>query len=454
MKMKLKKGLVTVLAVMMVLTALPAFAFAETAEGDTEPEKIPNFLGSVMLDNYDCREIDSLANLNLEIQITSKSDPQKTFSVPLAYDAEWNEYYVETCLDQAAVPVMIDEILAAQDAAEKELGIDEETIENMTEEEYDSLDFEALGKALLEKTFAGYTVMVNGLGKDSHFRAELFDGGVETGADQIAAFELMVALLGPEEGFAEGQAPTTMMELMDYAVQVAEKGKYATYEEWVLAEYGPEEAAIMIAEIEAADQLLTMARNGEYPNQLIVSMKLLCDCLPLIEYEVYHQYLVEKDGKLVEIDCIDELDFLGDEVYWLEGEEGQEIYSDDFVRTVYEGKVKKYAGKTFEYVGSYDPWCDWHNLEADLSGDELEEYVLSEDYDYDGFVLRYVLKEDAGTAGAQDTDSDMDKDLIATGAEAAPLTGDDAPLAGYAVLLMTAFTAFTSMFVLKLKRKQ
>ncbi len=454
MKKKLKKSFAAVLAVLMVVTALPGFAFAETAEGGTgEPKDIPNFLGTVMIDNYDCREIDSLANLNLEIQVTSKNNPQNYFSVPLAYDAERNEYYVEEYLDQAAASVMIDEILAAQDAAEKELGIDDESIENMTEEEYESLDFIALGEALLEKTFSGYTITVNGLGEDSHFRAELFSGGVETGADQIAVFELLVGLLGPEEGFAEGEEPETMMELMDYAIKVSEKGKYATYAEWVQAEYSAEEAAVMIAEIEAADQLLAAARNGEYPNVLTISMELLCDCPPLVDFEIYHQYLVEKDGKLIEIDTIDEYDFLG-EFEWLEGDAGQTIYSEDFIRTVYEGKVKEYAGKKFEYVGSYDPWCDWHNLEADLSGDELEEYVLSEDYDYDGFVLRYVLKEDAGTAGAQDTDSDMDKDLIATGAEAAPLTGDDAPFAGYAVLLMTAFAAFTSMFVLKLKRKQ
>ena len=463
MKKNLKRALTVLLAVMMVMTALPGFVFAETTEGtgdDNGRPVIPNFLGEVSVENVYCKEIGSLADLNLEIQVTSTTDPAKSFSVPLAYDEFLETYYVETYLDQASVPGIIDEILANQQAAMNDLGLDEETLDNMTEEEYDNLDFEALGAELLKRTFDGYTVTVNGLGEDSHFRAELFDGGVSTGAEQIVAFELIVALLGPEEGFAEGEAPTTMMELMDYVVKLSTEGAYETYLEMVQDMYSEEEAAVLIAEIEAADELLTMARNGEYPNQLAISMTLLCDCPVLVDYEVLHQYLVEKDGRLVEIDYLDECDIIGHEYFYLQGEVGQVVRGEDYARPVYEGMVEEYAGKTFTYVGSYDSWADWDDLEVDISGDALDEYTLSEDYDYDGFVLRYVLTEDTDdeedkNLGAElDADKDdEDADAVIEDGEDAPLTGDGTPIGAYAMLFATAAAALAAMFALKLKRR-
>lgn len=460
MKKNLRKGLSVLLAVMMAITVLPGFAFAETTDGagaDGERPVIPNFLGNVSVENVYCKEIGSLVDLNLEIQVTSTTDPAKSFAVPLAYDDMLEMYYVETYLDQATVPVIIDEILANQEAAMNDLGLDDETLDNMTDEEYENLDFEALGAEFLARTFAGYTVTVNGLGEDSHFRAELFDGGVSTGADQIVAFELIVALLGPEDGFAEGEEPTTIMALMDYVAKVSTDGQYETYLELLQDQYAEEEVAIMIAEVEAADELLAMARNGEYPNQLAISMTLLCDCPVMVDYEVLHQYLVEVDGKLVEVDLLDECEIIGSDDFYLQGELGQVVRSEDYVRTVYEGMVEEYAGKTFTYVGSYDSMSDWYDLNVDISGDALEEYTLSEDYDYDGFVLRYVLVEE--TEDEQDKnlgaeiDADKDKDEVITGGEDAPLTGDHTPVVTYTMLLATAFAALAAMCGLKMKRK-
>mgnify|MGYP003303959804 CR=1 FL=1 len=252
----------------------------------------------------------------------------------------------------------------------------------------------------------------------------------------------------------EEDMPQTYEELMLLMANLEGETTYNSFEAYLrdpVNELSEEEITEALAEIAAMDAALAQARAAQdAPIELYLSMVLRCDCPVLVDYEVLHQYLVEIDGKLVEVDCLDECELIGSEEWYLQGEEGQTVRSEDYVRTVYEGDAEEYAGKTFTYVGSYDSWSDWDTLDADLSKDVLEEYTLSEDGDYSGFVLRYVLKEEPKQDAEDDqnttetTQPEDDSDV-----ETAPLTGDHTTIGLYALLLLTALAALTAMVAMK-----
>jgi len=446
MKERMKKRFAVILAVLMVLTALPGMAFAET-------EQTPNFSGEVFLDNLDCKEYESyeqLAALPLTLTIASETDAAQTVSFKLEVDAI-GDYAVEAYDDSPEMAAIMETIFINQEAV-----FDAWMAGEMTDEAY------------YAAVFAGYTVTLN-LGEDSHWTAELFDGGVTTNKDIIYEFDLAIDLIveiynamAEEFGeepivMTEENRPKTFEEFALFVVNLNGEVQYDSYEA-VLRDpasgYTEEEIQELLAEMRAQDEALAAARaeNETYPTSLYILMSLHCDCPYLVDYEVYHQYLVEKNGKLVEVGVIDECEFLGEDTYYLRGEEGTVVRSKDYVREVYDGWNEDYAGKTFTYVGSYDSWSDWYDLDADLSADTLEEYTLSEDSDYDGFVLRYVLKEEAPKKDA-DKDAKPEKntdteDGTAAG-ESAPLTGDGMPVGMYTMLLVTALAALAAMLGLK-----
>ncbi len=465
--MKMKKMLAGFLAAALVFTALPTVALAETEE---TTKQIPNLMGAAMVDNLDCKEIDSLKGLQLELTVTNDEDPTETFTIPLQYDEELDTYYGEAYQDQGAVPNMIDKILAQQEKTSEELGLDDENL--LENAGFDQLM--ELSEKLIEGTFSGYTVTLNGLGEDSHFKAELFAGGVDNGADLIALFEMMLLLFGPEEGFAAGEEPQNYTELLDYIAKNDPEGSYEDYQA-ALKDSGffeTDEIDSLTALFLEADQQLEAARNGTYPMQLSITMNLLCDCPVMVEYAIAHQYLIEKDGELVEVDFIEEGEQDDWGFYILKGEEGQVIRGKDYVKETYDGKNEDYQGRTFTFLGSYDDTAVIvEDATADWSDYQLEEYTLSEDYDYTGLVLRYVLKEepketvkntetgnkDVKPVAVKETKKATNKVTHEDGeqseVEAAPATGDKTPVGLYVSLLAAVVTAMAWLTTLRRKAK-
>lgn len=413
MRKKFKKGIVIVLAFMMVMGMLPAMAFAETETLE------PHFSGDVSLDNPYCEEfesLDKLAELPLIMTITSDTDPSETASFELEFDEEWQEFTVETYDDSAEMTAIMEQILANRAPVADAWWEDE-------------IELEEYVAAL----FDGYTVSLN-LGEDCHWTGELFDGDITSNKDVILEFEFAVEfLIEMYNIFAEelGEEPLTLTEeempqtyeaFMLLMVNLSGETQYSSYEEALsdpINELTEEEIQEALAEIRKSDEELAAARAAteEYPIGMYISMVLCCDCPWMVDYGISHQYLVEKDGKLVEIDCLYEEEFFDDEDFYLYDEAGTTVYAKDFVREIYEGVDEKYVGKQFAYVGSYNEEALWEeDATADFSEYALDEFVLDEESEIYGLVLRYILVEEPLELNVEDSYIvGSGKDFVVTG---------------------------------------
>lgn len=412
MRKQFKRGIVIVLALMMVMGMLPATAFAETKQE-------PNFQGDVSLDNPYCKEfesLDKLAELPLIMTITSDTDPSETASFELEFDEEWQEFTVETYDDSAEMTAIMEQILANR-APDADAWWEDE----IEPEEY------------MAALFDGYTVSLN-LGEDCHWTGKLFDGDITSNKDIILEFEFSVELLiemynifAEEFGeepitLAEEEMPQTYEAFMLLMANLSGETQYSSYEEALrdpINELTEEEIQEALAEIRKSDEELAAARAAteEYPIGMYISMVLCCDCPTMVEYSILHQYLVEKDGELIEIDWLYEEEFFEDEYFYLYDEAGTTVYAKDFVREVYEGADEKYVGKQFAYMGSYNEDALWEeDATADFSEYALDEFVLDEESEICGLVLRYVLVEEPLELKAEDSyTAGSDEDFVITG---------------------------------------
>lgn len=469
MKKNLKKGLAIILAGIMMLGALPAIAFAETAQ-------VPNFEAEVDLDNYDCKEFESfkeLSELPLTLTITSEADPAETVSFELEYDEEYECFWIEAYDDSAQMTAIMEQLLKNEDAVK-----DAWLNADYSDENYFAVIFD------------GYTVTLN-LGEDSHWTAELCDGWVTSNTEAVWEFEATVAFMiagynelaelfgEPPIVLTEEEKPKTYEELALFLENLGSETQYDSYEEALRSyadelEYTEEDIQMMLEEVRKQDEALAAARaeTETYPTDFWVFMLLFCDCPFMIDYEITHQYLVEKDGKLEEIDFLWEEDFWEDEDAYLCDEEGTVIRGEDFRRDVYKGEIPEYAGKTFTYVGSYDEEALWElDSDEDYSSYAMDQFVLNRDLEPYGLVLRYVLKEDTTVEpidpGEDDktpsngentvpTDDDKVKQPAAVETEkaaSAPETGDHTPIGIYIALLVTAVCAVIVLLALKKIKK-
>lgn len=412
MRMQFKKGIVIVLAIMMVLGMLPSMVFAETKQE-------PNFNGDVSLDNPYCKELkslDKLAELPLIMTITSNIDPLETASFELKFDEEWQEFTVETYDDSPEMTAIMEQILANRAPV-----LDAWWEDEIEPEEY------------MAALFDGYTVSLN-LGEDCHWTGELFDGDITSNKDVILEFEFTVELLieiynlfaedlGVEPlNLTEEEMPQTYEAFMLLMANLSGETQYNSYEEVLrdpINELTEEEIQENLAEIRNFDEELAAARAAaeEYPIGLYISMILCCDCPWMVEYSISHQYLVEKDGKLIEIDWLFEEEFYDDEEFYLYDEAGQTVYGKDFVREIYEGIDQGYVGKQFSYVGSYNEEALWEeDATADFSEYALDKFVLDEESEIYGLVLRYILVEEPLELKAEESyTAGSGKDFVITG---------------------------------------
>ena len=169
--MRMKKILAMVLTVVMILSSMQIVAFAETE---------PNISGEAFLDNIDCKQYESmkdLENLPLILTIAKKEDPSISASLELKYDDEYEQFDAEAYNSSPEMAVILEDIFNNQSSVWEPWLEDEITEENF-----------------YAAVFEGYTVTLS-LGEDSHWTAELFDGGVTTTKTPIYEFETLVALM-------------------------------------------------------------------------------------------------------------------------------------------------------------------------------------------------------------------------------------------------------------------
>ena len=387
MKKNWKKGVAVVLALVMMLCAVPAMAFAETAQE-------PNFYGDVSLDNWACEEFESLEELSklpLTLTVTSETDASESVSFRLKYNDDFSGFVVEDYENSAEMTAIMERIFQNQKAVEKAW-----------------LNGEMIDETYFAAVFDGYDVVMN-LREDCHWTAELYEGGVTTATnkDIILEFESSIELIVElYNAFAEelGEEPIVLTEetrpqtVEEFALLVANLGSEEPYDSYEDAlrdpanEYTEEEIQELLADVQEQDAALAAARakTEEYPIDLYVSMLLCCDCL--WSYQIGHCYMVEKDGKLESIDLVwESKEDEGGDAY-LKAPKGTLIQAEDYLELEYNGTVEAYAGESFVFTGSYDTW--WDPGVEDWTDYALEEnqFTLGNP-EYDGMILTYVLEE-------------------------------------------------------------
>jgi len=374
--MKLRRVLAVTLAAVMVFTSLQLTAFA--ASEDENQNKYPNFTGSVFLENWECQEVESfeaLKDLPLTITITDDADPDKTASIEMEYDEDTGEYSAAEFNDSPYMKDILADITANQQAALKDGSIE-------TDEAY----YDAL--------FEGYTVSLN-LGDNSHFTADISNGGVLMSEYILWSFEFEVAMLVEEMGWSEDLEFTSYMQMMDYSTEWETDGQYTSYEEYLWEEgYAEWKIDELLSEILILDDALAEARADAFAGQLYMLINLLCDCPKTCFYEIAHVYMIEKDGDLEIVDVLWEDGKEGDELYIIAGKDGDTVRAEDWLTPKYNGEIADYVGATFQYSGSYNSYVLWDDELEDWSTYEAEEYVLGQDSFY-GLALTYVLPEQA-----------------------------------------------------------
>lgn len=452
--MKLRKLLVSLLAVMMVFSAMNITAFAEMDE--FEEEVTYDFMADLWLDNEACQEQAALQNVESLI-ITKDADPSVTITVPVVYDEEWMcfEAY-KNFEDNDPEKAAYDTLIADASAVQKE------ELEKQLAELEDLLSAKAL-KAKMDaagdaegydelNVMKGYSLTLGGLESD-HYKYGIMSE-VMNRDTAIFGFDMVVKLYFAllEITLDEGEAqPETYAEFFDILAQHSEPA-FENYEAMLAAEgYTEAEIAEELETVKFMDEDLVNARDEsyDYPTELWIDVDLLCDCPVMMEYEIQHHYYKIVDGKLQPVPVIVEDGDQYDEWYeyrYFLGEEGTEISAKDYQKP-------EYDGVEYEYVGSYDIDAMWiYENEPYTAYDEefkLDSYELG---DYcDGLILVYVAEETSDNTVSEEV---PEEDVVADdNDEAAPPTGDEQPVGLYIGLFVIAVAAAGGLIVYKRKRR-
>lgn len=452
--MKLRKLLISLLAVMMVFSAMNITAFAEADE--FEEEVSFDFMADFYLDNEFCVEQEKLQNFD-SMTITKDADPSVSITVPVVYYEEWDCYeaykdFGDNDPEKAAYDTLVADAAAVQ----------KEELEKAITELEDLLSPKALKTKMdaasdVEEyegsdVMKGYTLTLGGLETD-HYKygimSQVFNRDMTIfGFDMAVKLYFTMLEITLDEGEAQ---PETYAEFFDILAQHSEPA-FENYEAMLVAAGYPEEA--IAEELEAMklmDEDLANARDEsyDYPTELWIDVDLLCDCPVMMEYEIQHHYYKIVDGKLQPVPVIVEDGDQYDEWYeyrYFLGEEGTEISAKDYQKP-------EYDGVEYEYVGSYDIDAMWiYENEPYTAYDEefkLDSYELG---DYcDGLILVYVAEETSDNTVSEEV---PEEDVVADdNDEAAPPTGDEQPVGLYIGLFVIAVAAAGGLVVYKRKRR-
>lgn len=472
--MKMKKILVSLMAVLMMISSMQTIAFA-TEDSEPKEDVKPNFAADLGVVNADCKVLESMKSSQLSITITKNDDPSVTITSPVFYDEEWGSFYGERFFEEEAMGTILNDIYENQKAieaiSEEEIELPD-TVETVAEESSMVKAFNVKLNELSEEPsesniFDGYTVTLNGL-PEEHYEAQ-FDGSVTNGETIKALFDMMKELfsevLASEEYNVVGEdgkpvvfEAETYAELKDEILAATDKIKeeeviaiyvlidlfFGTTDEFIEDEEMVEDEEDLVAYgqklIALMDETLMQARNGEYPASLYVLANLTCECPVMEYYEIYHEYYKEDlEGNRTLVARVAEGDEEGLGFSMLKGATGSYIRAEDYIQCEYEGR-------TYEYVNSYDSFTIYDekpNWEKDI----VTEFKLG-DMMYSGMVLRYVEKEvpsapepvldieDDADVEPSEPEADSDED-----AEVSPPTGDHTMIGIYIALIVTALAA-------------
>ncbi len=405
----MKRVLGILLICAMVLSGMTTMAFA----GE---ETYPNFLGNVWTNNWSC-----IHNGDAEVSIKITKEGMDDVVVPVPFNEEIGEYYVETVVE--GVDEIIKEVGPVYDAT-------------LSEDSLDVTDALAIMKDL------GYSVEVVIVDNDEEH--EFIIGDDEVYVDFLTAASLQLSLDFTIEFIEE------LLVMFDptYEPTGSFEAFIEAYKEMLMDPEGgdltAEEAEEALAEIYTLEEMIAALESGEYAGEMTVYLAASCDCPELVEYTLYHEYYDEEG------------EYVAQETEFLAAENGQVVTAED-LEDVY---VTEYDGVEYEVEGMYLLDCetlevDWENpvdefTVIDYYDEETEEYYWTE------VVVKYVpVSEEPGEdpgdepgnvpgAGGDDEQKPADKPADKEEPKEdgkVPTTGDNANMVLYVLLLGAAVVA-------------
>lgn len=437
MKQTLKKGLLCLLSFILIFLSFGSSIYAGIAD---DFDKQPNAMIAVYLSNTDCEKIKETPD-RLQVQISSDQD-NFSVTVPVEKVTEEGEFYglwlnlPETRLDKELMRQMSE----IQDRIE--LG---DYTENPEDFFTDIMEISGC-----------FNVHVTGL-PEGHFTEEgacfvLTSKLVRTIMEMVK--DIFSEMIAAVDSYAE------MLELILEAMgtdleEVLKELDSLSDEDLQDMEMTREDIEMIKSWLLNIDEVIAYLSGDEFTGILSADIMLDCNCPYIESYQISHRYYEKRGGKLKLAGTIYEGEY--DEYleeYFLTGKSGDIIRASDFINT-------SYKGKDYRFIGSYDDMVlyddfKWSEYETDsfvLGGDD-ENYVS-------GLVLRYVIDTDAdkpvsgntAAPGGNKPGSGSAQSSPAEGAENAPATGDNSPLAAYMFLAAGAGCVLSVLLLYQKKLK-
>ena len=493
--MKLRKTLVSILAVLMIMATMPMSVFAATAENAflEEIESLNGGVGVLSVANEYCKELGNIESPKLIVGAPGDAP----VVIPLEKDEEnlgaatWvgtpsdrvSPYTLSAMADVQGdidLKAIFDELMSDFDeedfAAEVKSGKSEKAAADVIQKIYTLFEGSETGdsklvrdiESQLENFGKDFTVTVEGL-PDAHYTVEDTRAFVITTAMIAEACditfdflnELLDELAAEVEYKGDVAQVSTISDFIDEICKIAEMDREEIVEAFdeIIAEQGIEDmdGEKFIAQLDDALAFL----KTEFEGLLIASAFVDCDCPVMVEYEIAHMYFENVNGSMEfrDIEWDGEALYGEEYGYYLLGEKGDVIKAEDYIKT-------NHGGKEYEYVGSYDSFTTFdfiYELEDEFDAeyyaeDKLDSFELG-DEDITGLALVYVVDGDSDgpitdpddSGDPEDNTVDVVKEMSSDTGEMSPDTGDTTPIALYAGLFTGAVAL---MAVLAVKRRK
>lgn len=427
--MKLRKTLISIFAMLLVVSSLQITAYADE-------DHYYNFYADLFPYNSDCLELDTLKDVkDAKLTITKNDDPTITATIDLKYDPDpyWRDMWGIDYQDTPQMQAILADLSQKMEGKANSLRM-KKSIQAMHR---DKEKRETTGVNLRTKTsflmldsnaLEGYTITVSGLG--DHFEAKDFSASITTAESiqtEIDEYVDAIRNSGKTE-YKNYVQPETYSQLME---DFAKSRGYSDYQAMLKDyEYEDDEISDEMELIQERDQILLDINNGTFYGQLDISGYMYCDCPEKTFYWIEHRYYKEIDGKRTMIYSNEEE---------LNGYIGDVLVAKDFAKL-------EHDGQSYELVASYEYFGD----------KEVEQITLTDDtfglilcYDYVG------SDSEAGNGAVDNSDASDDqqdkpnrKPEVVTG-EDGPDTGDYTPAGVYLIFLLLAAGACTALAAYK-----
>ncbi len=367
----MKRRIVSILmTVMLIFGSMVVPAFADTTEGTSLKDQVPEAVVLVQVNNAECKMIEKMTDLTVVISL---KDGRKVAEVPVekvqAEDGDTVALWLGYSFDEIDAQIKAD---LAEFQKDFHLGSWEELLGGLLTEEGSISNMEKEFKKICDN----YVIDITGVPEDTDHKFTIeTDTLLITSTLVKETLQLGKELIGELLGLSKKELDSidsvqdmiSVVEDLLVKEEVLKPGQtiFDLLVELTDGEFTQEDIAEIQALIVEVDELLAYLKSEEYTGTVFAGVYMECDCPVTVTYDIYHQYFKEIDGKMI---------LAGTKSYGSEdgmanfpGMEPEDIFDYEYERYGYKGisgdviKASDYIqtefnGETYEYVGSYDDY--------------------------------------------------------------------------------------------------